>query len=191
LLWLSAPCTFAGRNIGLDFSTRCFPVAPESIDEPSLQSDKHGHLFWPALKQFVIRPTRNIYPMAKHRLERVNEVIKRELGDLIHRELTFEAKLVTVQQVDITPDLKHAHVFISVIGTDPERRKAMSLLHSKRIPLQQSLSKRIILKFTPNLHFKLDEAVERGTRILTILEELELPPLDEGAEGKKPVDDHG
>ena len=122
--------------------------------------------------------------MAKHRLERVNEVIKRELGDLIHREMTFTAKLVTVQQVDITPDLKHAHVYISVIGTDPERRKAMSMLHGKRIPLQQALSKRIVLKFTPNLHFKLDEAVERGTRVLSILEELELPPLEEG-ENKK------
>ena len=54
----------------------------------------------------------------KHRLERVNEVIRRELGDLINREVTFQAALVTVQQVDITPDLKHAHVFISVMGTD-------------------------------------------------------------------------
>lgn len=129
--------------------------------------------------------------MAKHRLERVNEVIKRELGDLIHREITFTAKLVTVQQVDITPDLKHAHVFISVIGTDPERRKAMSMLHAKRIPLQQALSKRIVLKFTPNLHFKLDEAVERGTRILSILEELELPPLDEGEQAKKTPEGQG
>lgn len=127
--------------------------------------------------------------MAKHRLERVNELIKRELGDLIHREITFQAKLVTVQQVDITPDLKQAHVYISVIGTDPERRKAMSMLHAKRIPLQQALSKRIILKFTPNLHFKLDEAVERGTRILSILEELELPPLNEAEEGKKQTDE--
>ncbi len=125
--------------------------------------------------------------MAKHRLERVNEVIKRELGDLIHREITFEAKLVTVQQVDITPDLKNAHVFISVIGTDQERRKAMSRLHAKRIPIQQALSKRIILKFTPNLHFKLDDTVERGTRILSILEELELPPLDVIDEAKNPA----
>jgi ribosome-binding factor A len=129
--------------------------------------------------------------MAKHRLERVNEVIKRELGDLIHRELTFTAKLVTVQQVDITPDLKHAHVFISIIGTDQERRKAMSLLHSKRIPLQQALSKRIILKFTPNLHFKLDETIERGTRILSILEELELPPPNDSDEGKTRANEAG
>lgn len=129
--------------------------------------------------------------MAKHRLERVNEVIKRELGDLIHREMTFTANLVTVQQVDITPDLKHAHVFISVIGTDPERRKAMSMLHAKRIPLQQALSKRIVLKFTPNLHFKLDEAVERGTRVLSILEELELPPLEEGDGSKSKPETQG
>ena len=45
----------------------------------------------------------------KHRLERVNELLKRELGELLGREVSFEAALVTVQQVDITPDLKHAH----------------------------------------------------------------------------------
>ena len=91
--------------------------------------------------------------------------------------------------MDITPDLKHAHVFISVIGTDAEQRKAMSQLQRKRIPLQQALSKRVVLKYTPHLHFKLDEAIERGTRILSILEELELPPLNEAEEGKKQPDD--
>ena len=52
----------------------------------------------------------------KHRLPRVNELIKRELGELFTRELSFPAKLVTIQEVDVTPDLKHAHVFVSIIG---------------------------------------------------------------------------
>jgi ribosome-binding factor A len=115
----------------------------------------------------------------KHRLERVNEVLKRELGDLIQREFTFAAKLVTVQHVDITPDLKHAHIFVGVIGTPEERRAAMSQLHDQRVRLQHDLSKRVVLKYTPQLHFKLDEAVERGTRVLGILDELEIPEEDE------------
>jgi ribosome-binding factor A len=112
----------------------------------------------------------------KHRLERVNELIKRELGDLLSREVSFEAALVTVQQVDITPDLKHAHVFISVIGNEAQTKAAMAKLHDRRTHLQHLLSKRVILKFTPHLHFKLDESIVRGTRVISIMEEIEHPP---------------
>ena len=112
----------------------------------------------------------------KHRLERVNELIKRELGELITREVSFEAALVTVQHVDITPDLKQAHVFVSVIGSEAEARAAMSVLHASRAVLQHLLSKRVILKYTPHLHFKLDESIERGTRVISILEQIEIPP---------------
>ena len=124
----------------------------------------------------------------KHRLERVNEVIKRELSDLILREITFEAKLVTVQQVDVTPDLKHAHVFIGAIGTPEQRHAAMAQLHDKRRTLQRELSKRVVLKFTPQLHFALDDSVERGTRILSILEDLHLPPESAGDSEDAPQD---
>jgi ribosome-binding factor A len=112
----------------------------------------------------------------KHRLERVNELIKRELGELVGRQCRFAAKLVTIQQVDITPDLKHAHVFVSVIGTDEEQKAAVATLHAARPDLQRALSKRVVLKFTPHLHFRLDLASERGDRVLNILEELHLPP---------------
>ena len=112
----------------------------------------------------------------KHRLERVNELLKRELSELITREIAFDAALVTVQQVDITPDLKHAHVFISVMGTVEQAKAAMAKLHDNRKTLQHTLSKRVILKFTPQLHFKLDDSIERGDRIISLLEQIEIPP---------------
>ncbi len=111
----------------------------------------------------------------KHRLERVNELIKRELGELVGRECQFPAALVTVQEVDITPDLKHAHVFVSVIGSDEDRHSSMAILHAARVQLQAALSKRVVLKFTPQLHFKLDAAAERGDRVLNILGDLGIP----------------
>lgn len=117
----------------------------------------------------------------KHRLERVNELLKRELGELLTREVSFEASLVTVQQVDITPDLKHAHVFVSVIGDETQAKAAMAKLHASRATLQHLLSKRVVLKYTPHLHFKLDDSIVRGTRIISLLEEIGLPP-DEPAE---------
>ncbi|MEP6668142.1 MAG: 30S ribosome-binding factor RbfA [Chthoniobacter sp.] len=112
----------------------------------------------------------------KHRLERVNELLKRELGDLLRREVSFEAALVTVQQVDITPDLKHAHVYISVMGNEAQTKAAMAKLHDSRISLQHLLSKRVVLKYTPHLHFKLDDTIERGTRIINLLESIDIPP---------------
>src|SRR4051812_19399494 len=118
----------------------------------------------------------------KHRLDRVNEVIKRELSDLLRREFTFTAKLVTVQQVDVTPDLKQAHVFIGVIGSTEEQHEAMAQIHDKRLALQRELAKRVVIKYTPQLHFKLDNSVERGTRILNILEQLQIPESDHESE---------
>jgi len=118
----------------------------------------------------------------KHRLPRVNELIKRELGDLLTRELSFPAKLVTIQQVDVTPDLKHAHVFVSIIGTEEEQRQSMNVLHGARGQLQHTLAKRVILKFTPRLHFKLDVAAERGDRVLNLLSELEIPEDDKSSQ---------
>lgn len=112
----------------------------------------------------------------KHRLSRVNEVLKRELGDLMTRECRFAAQLVTVQQVDVTPDLKHAHVYISVIGSEAESHEALATLHAARPHLQRVMSKRVVLKYTPHLHFKLDAAAERGDRVLNIMSEL---PIDE------------
>ena len=112
----------------------------------------------------------------KNRLDRVNESIKRELSALLLREFTFQASLVTVQEVDVTPDLKNAHVHIGVIGTPEEQHAAMAQLHDARHRLQRDISRRVILKFTPHLHFKLDETGVRGDRILQIIEELHIPP---------------
>ena len=118
----------------------------------------------------------------KHRLVRVNELIKRELGDLIGRELTF-TQLVTVQDVDITPDLKHAHVYISVLGDDPA--SVLNKLHERRKDLQHLLSRRVILKFTPQLHFKLDTTIERGSHIIDILQTLDIPEDEPKAEDEE------
>jgi ribosome-binding factor A len=128
--------------------------------------------------------------MAKHRLERVNELLRRELGDLLQREIHFDAPLVTIQQVDVTPDLKNAHVYLSVIGSEKQRKGVLSQLYTRRPHLQFLLSRRVTMKHTPQLHFKLDEGIERGTRIIHLMDELDLLPSHEASEldapGKPP-----
>ena len=97
---------------------------------------------------------------------------------IIGRDVKFEAPLVSVRAVDITADLKNAHVFISAIGTKWQKEQALQQLQEQRKHLQHELARRIILKYTPLLHFQLDESIERGTRVLSLLEEIEptLPP---------------
>jgi ribosome-binding factor A len=116
----------------------------------------------------------------KHRLERVNEVVKRELSELISRELNFEpAVLVTIPAVDISPDLKRCDVYVSVIGASYQKSDVIAELQEHRVTLQRELSKRVVLKYTPHLHFKLDDSIERGSRVLEIIQDLEEPPREE------------
>jgi ribosome-binding factor A len=114
----------------------------------------------------------------KHRLLRVNELLKRELSALLVREMTFENLLVTVNQVDVTPDLKSAHVYVSVLGSEG-RKDVLPKLEANRAALQADLSKHVVLKYTPHLVFHLDDSIERGARVLEILQEIEPPPSAE------------
>jgi ribosome-binding factor A len=110
----------------------------------------------------------------KHRLLRVNELVKRELSIIITREVAFESALVTINQVNVTPDLKKAHVFVSVLGKEPGA-SVMGKLEAQRITLQNELARHVVLKYTPQLVFHLDDSIERGTRVIEILQKLEPP----------------
>jgi ribosome-binding factor A len=109
----------------------------------------------------------------KNRPARVRELIMREIGAIITRELTFDATLVTVQGVDLTPDFKHCHIYVGVLGTESQQRHAITKLGEHRPLLQHELSRRVILKYTPQLHFHLDRALERGTKVMEIIRQLE------------------
>ena len=117
----------------------------------------------------------------KHRLLRVNELLKRELSSLLVREMTFPDLLVTVNQVDVTPDLKSAHVYISILG-DNGRKDVLPQLEANRGTLQAELAKHVVLKYTPHLVFHLDDSIERGSRVLEILQEIEPPPGEDKTE---------
>jgi ribosome-binding factor A len=107
----------------------------------------------------------------KHRLLRVNELIKRELSGIIAREVSFERGLVSIHQVDVAADLKSAHVFVSVLGTPGA--EVIEELEAHRAILQSELAKHVILKYTPHLLFHLDDSIARGARVIEIMQELE------------------
>ncbi len=108
----------------------------------------------------------------KHRLLRVNEIVKRELSMIITRDMRFPDMLVTVNAVDVTPDLRNAHVFVSVLGKGNHKAVIVEL-DDNRVALQGELMKSVVLKYTPHLTFHLDESIERGTRVFQILQEID------------------
>ena len=110
----------------------------------------------------------------KHRMLRINEVVKRELSAIIAREMSFEGALVSVNHVDVTSDLKNAHVFVSVLGEE-SGESVISRLSSHRATLQAELARHVTMKYTPHLIFHLDSSIERGARIIEILQEIEAP----------------
>ena len=110
----------------------------------------------------------------KHRQLRVNELVKRELSAIITREINFEGVLVSVNAVDVTPDLKNAHVFVSTLG-GTKGASVIDRLEAHRPALQAELSRHVVLKYIPHLIFHLDDSIERGARVLEILQDLEKP----------------
>jgi len=107
----------------------------------------------------------------KHRLLRVNELVKRELSYIIAREINFKGALVSINAVDVSPDLKSAHVFVSTLGGD-NLASIIDRLEAHRPALQAELSRHVVLKYTPHLIFHLDESIKRGARVLEILNDL-------------------
>lgn len=110
------------------------------------------------------------------RLERVQEMLKRTLGEIVRRDFPpGDAGLITVNDVEVSADLKEAKVFVGVVGNTTSKQRAMRLLNGHRGQVQFELGHAIVLRYTPKICFHLDESVERGNRILSILDELEHP----------------
>jgi len=112
--------------------------------------------------------------MPSLRLQRVRELLKREIGEVIRREFQVsEAGLITVNDVDVAGDLHSALVFISILGSAEQQRRGFALLGRHRKRIQGLLGRAIILKYTPRLRFLMDDSIARGNRVLGIIEELE------------------
>lgn len=118
--------------------------------------------------------------------------MKHELADILNRDFEFGGALVTIHEVDLTPDLKQAHIYIGIIGREDFQADAMHKLQRSAQAIAQKLSKRVILKNTPMLYFKYDDSVERGVRVLNIIEEIdgqvppEEPPYPSARQPKEP-----
>jgi ribosome-binding factor A len=110
--------------------------------------------------------------MPTARMRRVNEVIREVLGAAIATDLKDpRIGFVTVTDVDTSPDLRAARVYVSVLGTAAEREQTLEGLRSSHGFLQSRIADEIRIKRTPTLTFHYDESVERGARLSRLLDE--------------------
>jgi ribosome-binding factor A len=107
------------------------------------------------------------------RTERINDLLREEISDLVRLEVKDPrvGGLVSITEVDITPDLRHAKVFVSVLGSDAEKAATFVALRAAAHFLQRELRKRLTIRRIPELVFLADESLARGARILSLIEE--------------------
>ncbi len=108
------------------------------------------------------------------RTERIDELLRQEIGQAIERELSDpDIGFATVTQVETSPDLSYARVWVSVIGSAEQRRATLAALRRAKAYLRRGLGSKLRLRKIPELDIRLDDSAERGTRVLHLLDELE------------------
>lgn len=111
------------------------------------------------------------YNMAVQRTDRLNSLLKEVISEVIRRDVRnpHVTELVTVTRVQITKDLRHAKVFISVIGTDQDKAETIDALKSAAGFIAVNASHKVVMRYFPELNFKLDDSVDKHMRIEELL----------------------
>jgi ribosome-binding factor A len=119
------------------------------------------------------------------RTERIDELLRQEIGSIVSREVADpRIGFATITKVETTPDLRHARVWVSVIGQPRERTATIAALGRAMPFVRHELGRTLRLKRIPDLHVELDDTAERGTRVLRLLDEL---GAGTSPEGERPV----
>src|SRR5437667_11835690 len=106
------------------------------------------------------------------RMRRVNEAVRQVLSEAVGELKDPRIGFVTVTGVETSPDLRHARVFVSVLGSEKKRVKSLTALEAAHGVLQARLSRELRMKRTPQLAFEYDPTVERGVRMTQLIDEL-------------------
>lgn len=113
--------------------------------------------------------------MDNRRIERLNSLLKEVISDVIRDDVKnpHKPKLITVTHVEITRDLRHAKVYISVIGDEKVKKEALATLHSAAGFIAIQASKQVVMRFFPELTFHLDTSLDKQMRIEAVISEIQ------------------
>ncbi len=121
-----------------------------------------------------------------HRTVRVNELVQRELSDILRKRYQAEAVTLTITEVRVAPDLRDARVFVSVVGTEEEAELKLRWLRKQSGAIREELSKRIVLKYLPKFEYRLDRSLVRTNKVLGLLDGMTPAPAPEGEANQSP-----
>ncbi|QQK80218.1 30S ribosome-binding factor RbfA [Salicibibacter cibi] len=111
--------------------------------------------------------------MSQMRAQRVGEQMKKELSDILMREVKDpRVEFVTVTGVDVTGDLQHATVYVTVLGESEEKEETLKALRQAKGFIRSEIGKRINLRKTPDIEFDFDESIAYGNRIEKLINDL-------------------
>lgn len=121
------------------------------------------------------------------RVARVAELIKREVSQMLLNGIKDDrvgTGMVSVTDVDVSGDLQHAKIFVSIYGTDEARAETMAGLKSATGYVRSELGQRVRLRRTPEVLFVEDRSIERGNKVLSLLNELNVSRQSKSPDGE-------
>lgn len=109
------------------------------------------------------------------RQDKVRKAMIREVSDIIAREVkgpVLSNQIISVTDIELSPDMRHAKIFISVFGNEELREEIMAVLVEAKPQIRAELGHRIRLRHTPDIDIRYDDSLERGTRVTTLLNQI-------------------
>jgi len=108
-----------------------------------------------------------------HRQEKLGELFAEELSDLLRTRIKDpRVGFASITRVEVSGDLRHAKVYVSVMGSAEERKETMKGLHNAAGFLRHELASRVTLRYMPEIAFKLDTSIEEGARVLELIKQV-------------------
>jgi len=107
------------------------------------------------------------------RQEKMKELLKEEVSDILRREFKDpRLGFITIIDTDITSDLRHAKIYVSILGSEEERAANMAILVKSQHFVRQAFGRRVKMKVLPDIQFRMDTSVDKGIRLLELLEQV-------------------
>ncbi len=109
-----------------------------------------------------------------HRIEKINQLLRREISELLQRQVKDPrlGDFIAVTEVMTSPDLKYARVYVSRIGTEEEKQEILKTLNAAANFFRKELTQSLRLKRVPELSFHWDDSIERGDRLMRLIDQV-------------------
>lgn len=111
-----------------------------------------------------------------NRIVRINELVQREVSDILRRRHADEAVAMTITEVRVAPDLREGRVFVAIVGEPDTVTERLRWLRRLAPEIRRELGRRIVLKYLPRFTYVLDETSAHAARVLQALDEIGPPP---------------